>query len=114
MTIFIRTSGGGGIVLLAALALIFGHAGNGISGTLAVALAALAALTVLAVIVTLAVLVRRLLPERAAAAPRTVVQVVPEPRELPGQPPALAAAVRLHPEQLAELAEILRRGQRQE
>ena len=39
MTIFIRTSGGGGIVLLVALALIFGH-GSGISGVVTAVLLA--------------------------------------------------------------------------
>jgi hypothetical protein len=114
MTIFIRTSGGGGIVLLVALALVFGRGGNGISGPLAVALAVLVALTVLAVIVTLAVLVRRLLPERRADTPHTVIRVAPEPVELAAPPRALGAPVRLADDQLEQLAEIIRRSQRPE
>ena len=112
MTIFIRTSGGGGIVLIVALALIFGH-GSGISGVLDAVLIGLVVLVVLAV--AAAVIVRRVLPARTPDGPRTVIRAVPEPGELPGQPPALEPpAVRLHADQLAELAEILRRPGRPE
>jgi hypothetical protein len=40
MTIFIRTSGGGGIVLLVVLALLYGH-GSGLNGTVAIILSRL-------------------------------------------------------------------------
>jgi hypothetical protein len=55
MTIFIRPSGGCGIVLIVALALIFGH-GSGIGG---VAEAVLAGLLVLVVLAELAGIIRR-------------------------------------------------------
>jgi hypothetical protein len=114
VTIFIRTSGGGGIVLLVVLALVFGRGGNGISGALAVVLAVLVALTVLAVIVTLAVIVRRVLPARTPDGPRSVIRVSPEPGELAAPPRALSAPVRLPQDQLEQLAELIRRGQRPE
>ena len=114
MTIFIRTSGGGGIVLLIALALIFGRGGNGLSGAVAIILGILVALTVLAVIVTLAVEVRRLRPAPAPDGPRTLLRAVPEPGELAAPPRAIAAPVRLADDQLEQLAEMLRRAQRPE
>ena len=110
MTIFIRTSGGGGIVLIVALALIFGH-GSGISGAAAAVLLGLVALTVLAIVVTLAVVVRRVLPERAGDGPRTVIRVTPEPGELAAPPRALDAPVRLPQDQLEQLAEMIRHHQ---
>jgi hypothetical protein len=114
MTIFIRTSGGGAVVLPVVLALIYSH-GSGLSGTVGAVLLGLVALVVLAILVTLAVLVRRLLPPREPSGPRTVVQVVPEPGELAAPPRALDAPVRLADDQLERLAaEIIRRSQRPE
>jgi hypothetical protein len=122
VTIFIKTSGGGGIVLLVACILIFGR-GGGISGTLAAVLAGLVALVVLAIIVSLVILVRRLLPGRQPEVSKletSVVRVVPEPgRPSTGQigqypAPALDAPVRLPQDQLEQLAELIRRQQRPE
>ena len=99
-------------MLLVALALIVGH-GSGISGTVTAVLLGLVVAVVLAVAVTAAVILRRLLPAQAPPGPRTVIRAVPEPGVLTGQQAALEQpAVRLHPDQLAELAEILRRSQR--
>lgn len=113
MTIFIRTSGGGGIVLLVALALIFGH-GSGISGVVTAVLLGLVVAVVLAVAVTAAVILRRVLPARTPDGPRTVIRVSPEPGELAAPPRALDAAVRLPQDQLEQLAELIRRDQRPE
>lgn len=117
MTIFIRTSGGGGIVLLIALALIAGH-GSGIGAALAAALIALVVLVVAALVVLAAVLVHRI--RRPVV--QDVVQIPGPSRPLwgsldhPGGPRALAPSLTVHlePEQLAELAELIRRGQRPE
>lgn len=116
MFILIRTGGGGGIVLLIVLALLYDH-GGGVSGTVGAVLLGLVVLVVLAIMVTLAVLVRRLLPPRESASPRTVVQVVPEhgqqAAEIPQfSAPAIGAPVRLPEDQLEQLAELIRRGRR--
>jgi hypothetical protein len=102
---------GGGIVLLVALALVFDD-GSGISGMVTAVLLGLVVAVVLAVAVTAAIIMRRMLAVPAPGGARTVIRAVPERDELPGQPPALAPpAIRLHPDQLAELAEIIRRQQ---
>ena len=118
MRILIETSGGGGVVLLIALALLAGH-GGGISAALAAVVIALVVAVVLALAGLGAYLVYR---ARREVRPhfRQVVHQAPLVRD---QSSALAAAapralespaVRLHPDQLAELAEILRRSQRPE
>jgi hypothetical protein len=122
MTIFIRTSGGGGVVLVVALALLASH-GGGISAALAAVVIALAVAVALAVAGLGAYLVYR--ARREAPRPNVIrlsnsgVKFSPPGGVFltPGfdTPPALEQpAVRLHPDQLAELAEILRRGQRPE
>jgi hypothetical protein len=115
VTIFIKTSGGGGIVLLVACILIFGR-GGGISGTLAAVLIGLVALVVLAIIVSLVILVRRFLPARTADSQRTIIRLSPGPgqqgaAEIPhySAPPVLGAPVRLPQDQLEQLAELIRR-----
>jgi hypothetical protein len=113
MTIFIRTSGGGGVVLLIGLALLASH-GGGISAALAAVVIALVVAVVLAVLGLGGYLVYR---ARREVRPhfRQVVHQAPLVHEQSSALPAtsLAAleppAVRLHPDQLAELAEILRR-----
>jgi hypothetical protein len=116
MRILIETSGGGGVVLLIALALLAGH-GGGISAAVAAVVIALVVAVVLALAGLGAYLVYRLR--------RPVVQNVvhlPGPSrpqwgtlDHPDGPRALEQpAVRLHADQLAELAEILRRSQRPE
>jgi hypothetical protein len=110
VTIFIRTSGGGGLVLLAVLVLISTH-GSGLSGALAVVLIALAAVVVLAAVVLAVVIARRLLPERAAPqGVSPVIRLSPEPESAPVQRPALGAPTRLSQDQLEQLAEMIRRG----
>jgi hypothetical protein len=112
MRILIQTSGGGGIVLLIALALLASH-GGGVSAALAAVVIALAAAVVLAVAGLGGYLVYRgrrgtktiFMP----SAPRVTNSLFVTPDLTP---PALEQpAVRLHPDQLAELAEILRRHQ---
>jgi hypothetical protein len=110
VTIFIRTSGGGGIVLLVALALIFGH-GGGLSGTVAVVLVALVVLVVLAVLGVLGALAYRATrpPQAGSSMPPATLRA----EVLPNTPrPAIAPEVRLSADQLAELAETIRRGER--
>lgn len=111
MTIFIRTSGGGGIVLIVALALVFGR-GGGISGVVVAVLLGLVVAVVLAVAVTATVVVRRVMPPRTPDEPLTLIQVAPEPGN--GQighhaTPAISAPVRLPQDQLEQLAELIRR-----
>jgi hypothetical protein len=110
VTIFIRTSGGGSLVLLAVLVLISTH-GSGLSGALAAVLIALAAVAVLAAVVLAVVIARRLLPERAAPQVSPVMRLSPEPESAPVQRPALGAPTRLSQDQLEQLAEMIRRGQ---
>jgi hypothetical protein len=76
---------------------------------------ALTVIVLLAVGVLVAVLVRRALPQRDAdRTAATVIRVAPEPGELPTVPRALNAPVRLPQDQLEQLAEMIRRGQRPE
>lgn len=108
MRILVETSGGGGIVLLVVLALIAGH-GGGISAALVIVVIVLAVVVALAIAGTAAVLVHRARQEARPApslAPRPVLRA-----EVTGRPHPAIEPVRLHPEQLAELAEILRRDQ---
>jgi hypothetical protein len=70
---------------------------------------------VLAVVVGAFVVVRHVVPElRAGGIVRPVIRVTPEPGELAAPPRALSAPVRLADDQLEQLAEIIRRGQRPE
>ena len=116
MTIFIKTSGGGGIVLIVALALIFGHSG-GVGGVLAAVLLGLFVAAMLAVAVTAAVVIRRVLPPRTPDEPLTVIQVAPEAAHTRighHAAPAISAPVRLPQDQLEQLAELIRRTERPE
>ena len=114
MRILIETSGGGGVVLLIALALLASH-GGGVSAALAAVVIALVVAVVLAVAGLGGYLVyraRRPGAQGYAPAPRAALRaevLQPEPRTALAPP-----QVRLHPDQLAELAEILRRSQRPE
>jgi uncharacterized membrane protein len=112
VTIFIRTSGGGGIVLLVALALLYGH-GSGLSGTATVVLVALVVLVVLAILGVLGCLVYRATrpPQAGISMPRATLraEVLPPDRQMLAAP-----VVRLPDDQLEQLAEILRRAQRPE
>ena len=113
MRILVETSGGGGVVLLIALALLASH-GGGISAALAAVVIALVVAVVLALAGLGAYLVYR---ARREVRPhfRQVVHQAPVVHEQSSALPAAAApaleqpAVRLHADQLAELAEILRR-----
>ena len=117
MRILVETSGGGGVVLLIALALLAAH-GGGISAALAAVVIALVVAVVLALAGLGGYLVYR---ARREVRPhfRQVVQA-PLVRDqssalAAAAPPALEQpAVRLHADQLAELAEILRRTERPE
>ena len=119
MRILVETSGGGGVVLLIALALLAGH-GGGISAALAAVVIALVVAVVLALAGLGGYLVYRARREAAPRVTKTVsVTSAPVANGLlvtaPAAPRALESpAVRLHPDQLAELAEILRRDQRPE
>ena len=120
MRILIETSGGGGVVLLIALALLAGH-GGGISAALAAVVIALVVAVVLALAGLGGYLVYRARREAAPRVTKTIsVTSAPVTNGLlvtgaPAAPRALESpAVRLHPDQLAELAEILRRDQRPE
>jgi hypothetical protein len=120
--ILIRWSGGGGVVLLVVLALVASR-GGGISAGLLIVVIVLAVVVALAIAGTAAVLVHR---ARQEAARPNVIRLSQTPvTKMPPRgefltagfdtPPVLEQpAVRLHPEQLAELAEILRRDQRPE
>lgn len=112
MTIFIRISPV--VLVVAVVALIAGHMG-GISVAFAALGIGVAIAVVLAVGGGLVLLWHRL---RAEASPRggsvPVIRVSPERGELPGAPRAIGAPVRLADDQLEQLAEILRRGQRPE
>ena len=68
MTIFIRTSGGGGIVLLVVLALLYGH-GSGLNGTVAIILVVLVVLVVLAILGVLGMLAHRMTQPGGANVP---------------------------------------------
>jgi len=107
MTIFIRTGGGGRVVLLVALALLASH--GGVSAALAVVIV-LAVAVVLAVAGLGAYLAYRARNPSPGGFVRTPVVRMPVVCELPAERPAM----RLHPDQLAELAEIIRRGARPE
>ena len=116
MRILIETSGGGGVVLLIALALLAGH-GGGISAALAAVVIALVVAVILALAALGWYLVYRARRERPtvtwrADVLRTPVASRPQRGDLQ-QSGATAAleqpAVRLQPDQLAELAEMLRR-----
>jgi hypothetical protein len=114
--ILIETSGGGGIVLVVVAALLAGH-GGGLDAALAAMLIALAVVIALAVGGLVALVVYR--ARRTLQPPVLVRQVpaaVPAVRQLDAQdrPAIEAPAVRLLPGQLAELAELIRRGERPE
>jgi hypothetical protein len=120
--ILVETSGGGGIVLVGAIALIAG--GNG-----TISAAAVAVIVTLAVVIALAIggLVALLVYRARQVRPHftyraePVTEIRASRADLPAQtlqdlgefaPPAIEApAVRLHPDQLAELAAILRHQQ---
>jgi len=113
--ILVETSGGGGVVLVVAAALLTGH-GSGISAALAAAVIALAVVVALALGGLVAFLVyraRRQSIEGQGYPPYAVRQLradVVSPAVQTQERPAIEApAVRLHPEQLAELAELIRR-----
>jgi hypothetical protein len=111
MKILVETSGGGGIVLVVVLALVASH-GGGISAALLIVVIVLAVVAAAAAAGTVAVVVHRGRQEVRPApslAPRPVLRA-----EVLGDPHPAIEPVRLHPEQLAELAEILRRDQRPE
>jgi hypothetical protein len=126
--ILIETSGGGGIVLVVVVALLAGGHGGGLDAALAATLIALAVVVALALGGLVAFLLYRARQDKRlqgeTATPLSVSAVRTPPRG--GQfltagadtRPALELAapreVRLHPEQLAELAEILRRHERPE
>ena len=120
MRILVETSGGGGIVLVVVAALLAGH-GGGLDAAAVAVLIALAVVVALAIGGLVAFLVyraRRQDAEGRGYAPYAVRQVRAEPVPPAVQTPERAAleapAVRLHPEQLEQLAEIIRRGQRPE
>lgn len=114
MRILVETSGGGGVVLLVAVALLASH-GGGISVALAAVVIALMVAVVLAVAGLGAYLVYRArrpgaqgyAPAHRATLRAEVVQPEPHAALAPPQ-------VRLDADQLAELAEIIRRSQRPE
>jgi hypothetical protein len=110
MRILIETSGGGGVVLLIGLALLASH-GGGISAALAAVIIALVVAVALAVAGLGAYLVYRLRNPSPEGFVRTPAVRMPVVRDLPAAAPRILEppAVRLHPDQLAELAEILRR-----
>ena len=112
MRILVETSGGGGVVLLILGALALSH-GDGLSAAATAVLIALIVAAVAAVVVVAVLLLRRARPPQAPAAlaPRVLrAEVMPDAVR-----PALAPPqVRLDPDQLAELAEILRRHERPE
>jgi hypothetical protein len=118
--ILIETSGGGGVVLLVVLALLAAGHGGGIGTAAAVALITAVITVVLAVAAIAVYLVRRGEPEShptpirhvtaervTEADPAPIGQLTASTRRAlePGGP----REVRLPPEQLAELAELLRR-----
>jgi hypothetical protein len=109
MTIFIRTSGGGGIALLVVLALLYGH-GSGLNGTVAIILVVLVVLVVLAILGVLGMLARRMRRPGGANVP-SVPPATVRGEVLPGQPRQMLAGpeVRLPADQLEQLAELIRR-----
>jgi uncharacterized SAM-binding protein YcdF (DUF218 family) len=113
MRILIETSGGGGLVLLIVVALAMSHSGGIGAMVAAVLVAILIAIvaTVLSVGGYLMYRVRQRAPASLSAPPVTLhAEVLPAgPRQALAPP-----QVRLDPDQLAELAEILRREQRPE
>jgi hypothetical protein len=115
MRILIETSGGGGVVLLIALALLAGH-GGGISAALAAVVIALVVAVILALAALGWYLVYRARREVRPPQIRTVRADFTPVRQVPANAaPALEQpAVRLHADQLAELAEIIRRTERPE
>ena len=118
MRILIETSGGGGVVLLIALALLAGH-GGGISAALAAVVIALVVAVVLAVAGLGGYLVYRARREAVGRQFSNTVGSINNvtPVRINNVTPLHALeqpAVRLHADQLAELAEILRRSQRPE
>ena len=115
MRILIETSGGGGVVLLIGLALLASH-GGGISAALAVVVIALVVAVGLVLAGLGGYLVYRARREARAPQIRAVRADFTPVRQVPAAAaPALEQpAVRLHADQLAELAEILRRSQRPE
>lgn len=117
MEIHVRTAGGGGVVLLVIIALAAGGGGAGMGTALAAVLIALAVVVALALGGLVAFLVYRARREHRAAAYRAQAELstargqFTAPRQLSAAAPRAIEAppvVRLHPEQLAELAEILR------
>jgi hypothetical protein len=108
--ILIETSGGGGIVLLIALALLASH-GGGISAALVAVVIALVVAVVLAVAGLAGYLVYRARREARAPQIRQMLADFTPVRQVPAttQRALEQPAVRLNPDQLAELAEILRR-----
>jgi hypothetical protein len=112
--ILVETSGGGGIVLVAAVALLAGGHGGGLDAALAAAVIALAVVVALALggLVALVLYRARRRGQDASRPPYAVRQLradlVPPAVQTPDRPALEAPAVRLHPDQLAELAEILR------
>ena len=109
MTIFIRTSGGGGIVLLVVLALLYGH-DSGLNGTVAIILVVLVVLVVLAILGVLGMLAHRMTRPGGANVPPVPPATV-RGEVLPGQPRQMLAGpeVRLPADQLEQLAELIRR-----
>jgi hypothetical protein len=107
-----QETGGGGIVLLIALALIASH-GSGLSGAVTAVLIGLVVLVVLAILGVLGCLVYRATrpPQAGISMPRAALraEVLPPDRQMLAAP-----VVRLPADQLEQLAEILRRGQRPE
>lgn len=114
MRILVETSGGGGIVLVVVAALLAGHGGglDAAAAAVVIALAVVVALAIGGLVAFLVYRARQNRPGRPISGP-AVYRIPPETRpHLEGShKPALEApAVRLHPEQLAELAEMLRRN----
>lgn len=108
MMILIKTSGGGGVVLLVGLALLMSH-GGGVDATVTAVLVAVLVAVVATVLAAAGYLLYRArrpgAQNRTSAPPATLRAEVlsVEPR------PAIAPLVRLPADQLAELAELLRR-----
>ena len=104
MRILIETSGGGGVVLLAVVALLASHGGD-VSAALAAVVIALVVAVVLAVAGLGAYLVHRVRREARAPEIRQHLTDFTAVRQLPANAPRILEqpAVRLHPDQLAEL-----------
>jgi hypothetical protein len=113
MRILIETSGGGGVVLLIGLALLMSH-GGGVDAMVTAVLAAVLVAVVAAVLSVAGYLLyraRRQVGQTAPPASRATLRaevLQPEPRTALAPP-----QVRLDPDQLAELAALIRSERKQ-